>query len=109
VSAPRSPSSPRFEPLAWDTAPFAMAVNRIAGVVREGTERAPLLAQARAADAKLVYYLPVRPFSLTTELLERYGGERVAGDLRLARACRLCRRAGCAPAVEGAYDRLAAC
>jgi dTDP-4-amino-4,6-dideoxy-D-galactose acyltransferase len=85
VSNPTSPTSPRFEPLAWDTAHFGMAVGRIAGEVREPAELGPLLTQARAAGAELVYYLHLCPFALAAELLAQHGGQRITGYVRFAR------------------------
>jgi dTDP-4-amino-4,6-dideoxy-D-galactose acyltransferase len=86
VSQPTAFATPHFEPLAWDTAHFGMAIGRIAGEVREAGQLAPLLEQARAAGTRLVYYLCAQPFALPAELLDRYGGTRVAGYVRFARS-----------------------
>ncbi len=85
MSPPTAPT-PYFEPLTWDSAHFGMAVGRVAGEVHDESALAPLLEQARAAGARLVYYLHVQPWELAPELLERYGGSRVAGYVRFARA-----------------------
>ncbi len=86
MSPPIAPTPPSFEPLAWDSAHFGMAVGRIAGKLNEPSALAPLLEQARTAGARLVYYLHVQPWTVAPELLERYGGSRVAGYVRFARA-----------------------
>jgi ribosomal protein S18 acetylase RimI-like enzyme len=86
MAEPHLPATPYFEPLAWDTSHYGMAVGRIAGDVREAGQLGPLLEQARSAGAKLVYYLHVRPFPLGAELLHTYGGAPAAGYVRFARA-----------------------
>jgi dTDP-4-amino-4,6-dideoxy-D-galactose acyltransferase len=86
VSPPTSPTPPSFEPLAWDSVHFGMAVGRLAGELHDESTLAPLLEHARAAGAQLVYYLHVRPWEVSSELLARYGGAWVAGYVRFARA-----------------------
>jgi dTDP-4-amino-4,6-dideoxy-D-galactose acyltransferase len=76
--------APHSQPLSWDSSHFGMAVGRLDGEVSDNATLVRGLDQAKAAGARLVYFLHTRPFTVDDETLLAYGGRRVGGYLRFA-------------------------